>query len=219
VKFKKIFVIVAGVILAATAGVPATVGAPGPQVKASAPDLTAIKSQGSPRAPITIEVYSDYQCPQCKQFFETTTRQLIDNYVLPGKVYLVHRDFPLMMHSHSRDAARWASAAALVGRPQFEAAEQALYAKQDLWGATGQIEQVLASALNPADMAKVRKIESSDTAKLDAAIQGDLALGNTRRVNGTPSVFVMHRGEVTPLPAGGVNYSLLKQYLDYLLQH
>ena len=27
-------------------------------------------------------------------FYLTTTRQLIDNYVSTGKVYLVHREFP-----------------------------------------------------------------------------------------------------------------------------
>jgi protein-disulfide isomerase len=212
-----VFAILAGTFV----GVPALVSGQGAgaPAKPAATDLTAVKAMGSPRAPITIEVFSDYQCPQCRQFFETTTRQLVDNYVVPGKVYLVHRDFPLNMHSHSHDAARWASAAAAVGHAQFEAVEKALYAKQDVWGGSGQIEPIVAAALSPADMAKVRKIQSTETPKLDAAIQSDLSLGNTRRVNGTPSVFVTHRGEVTPLPAGGVDYSLLKQYLDYLLQH
>ena len=44
------------------------------------------------------------------------------------------------------------------------------------------------------------------------------ALGESRGVNGTPSIYVFHKGQMTPLPPGGVNYSLLKQYLDYLLQ-
>ncbi len=43
-------------------------------------------------------------------------------------------------------------------------------------------------------------------------------LGQTRRVSGTPTIFVTHGGTTTPLPPGGVGYPLLKQYLDYLLQ-
>jgi protein-disulfide isomerase len=179
-------------------------------------DMTALKSVGSREAPITIEVFSDYQCPQCRIFYLDTARQLMDAYIPAGKVYYVHRDFPLSMHSHSREAARWASAAALAG--VFQTAEQTLYAKQEEWGSTGKIEDTLASALSAADMKKVRTIEATQGAQIDAAIARDMALGESRGVNGTPSIYVFHKGQMTPLPPGGVNYSLLKQYIDYLLQ-
>ena len=173
---------------------------------------------GSRQAPITLEIFSDYQCPDCRRMHTTTTRQVIDNYVSSGKVYLIHRDFPLAMHAHSRVAARWVNAAAAVGSGVFQAAENALYAKQDEWAATGNVEQALASLLPAADMRRVRAIESTQRAQLDAAVQADFSLANSRNVSGTPSVFVIHRGQTTPLPAGSVSYSLLKQYLDYLLQ-
>ena len=34
----------------------------------STQDMTALKAMGSREAPITIEVFSDYQCPQCRVF-------------------------------------------------------------------------------------------------------------------------------------------------------
>ena len=187
-----------------------------PQPKAMQ-DLTGIKAMGSRQAPIIIEVFSDYQCPQCRIFYEDTVRQLINNYIAAGKVYYVHRDFPLPMHSHSREAARWANSAAIAG--VFQTAEQTLYAKQDDWGSTGRIDDALASTISAADMKKVRTIESTQGAQIDAAIAKDIALGNSKGVNGTPSIYVTHNGQTTALPPGGVNYSLLKQYLDYLLQH
>jgi protein-disulfide isomerase len=186
------------------------------QARLSPADLTAAKSIGSRQAPITLEIFSDYQCPDCKRMHTTTTRQLIDTYVATGKVYLVHRDFPLSMHTYSRQAARWLNAAAAAG--VFQATENALYAKQEEWGASGNIERALASALPAADMRKIRAMETAQRAQLDAAVQADVNLGNSRNVSGTPSVFVIHRGQMTPLPAGSVSYSLLKQYLDYLLQ-
>jgi protein-disulfide isomerase len=140
----------------------------------------------------------------------------MDSYIPQGKVYYVHRDFPLSMHSHSREAARWASAAAMAG--VFPTAEQTLYAKQDEWGSTGKIEEALANALAPADMKKVRTIQATQGTQIDAAIARDMALGDSRGVNGTPSIYVIHSGQTTPLPPGGVNYSLLKQYIDYLLK-
>jgi protein-disulfide isomerase len=179
-------------------------------------DLTAIKSAGSKDAPITIEVFSDYQCPQCRVFYLDTARQLMQTYIPAGKVYYVHRDFPLSMHSYSRQAARWASAAAIAG--VFQTAEETLYSKQDEWGSTGKIEDALASALSSSDMKKVRTIEATQGAQIDAAIARDMAVGDSRGVNGTPSIYVFHKGQMTPLPPGGVNYSLLKQYIDYLLQ-
>jgi protein-disulfide isomerase len=85
------------------------------QAKVSPTDLTTDKSLGSREAPITLEVFADYQCPQCRLFYETVTKQLIDTYVNTGKVYLVHRDFPLSMHSYSHQAAHWLNAAAAAG--------------------------------------------------------------------------------------------------------
>ena len=196
---------------------PATKSAdPATKPAAPAQDMTVLKAAGSRDAPITIEVFSDYQCPQCRVFYLDTARQLMQTYIPAGKVYYVHRDFPLSMHSHSREAARWASAAALAG--VFQSTEETLYSKQDQWGSTGKIEDTLAATLSPADMKKVRTIEATEGPQIDAAIAKDMALGESRGVSGTPSIYVFHKGQMTPLPPGGVNYSLLKQYIDYLLQ-
>lgn len=187
------------------------------QGKVTPGDLTSAKSLGSREAPITLEVFADYQCPQCRLFYETVTRQLIDNYVSTGKVFLVHRDFPLSMHTYSHQAAHWLNAAAAAG--YYSTVEQALYDKQDQWGATGKIEPILEGVLSPVEMKKVRLVESTQGALLDAAVASDMALGNSKHVDGTPTIFVYHKGQVTQLPTGGVNYALLKQYLDYLLTH
>jgi protein-disulfide isomerase len=205
------------VALALALLIPVLAGPAAAQTKAPVGSLTAKKSLGSPSAPITVEVFADFQCPQCRLFFLTTTQQLIDSYVSTGKVYLVHHDFPLNMHSHSHQAAEWANAAAIDGK--FEMAERALYEKQDTWGPTGQIEEVLAGVFPAADMKKIRDIESTQLSEIDAAIQSDMALGNSRNVNGTPTIYVTHRGQTTMLPQGGVNWEILKQYLDYLLAH
>jgi protein-disulfide isomerase len=194
--------------------VPSLVG----QAKLTPADLTLKKSIGTPTAPIKLEIFSDYECPACRDMHLNTTRQVIDNYVSTGKVYLVHRDFPLAMHPYSRVAARWVNAAAAAG--SFQAAETALYSKQDQWGANGNVEQTLAAALPAAEMTKIRAMELAQRAQLEAAVQSDMTLGNSRNITGTPSIFVVHRGQTIPLPSGPVPYALLKQYLDSLLaQH
>jgi protein-disulfide isomerase len=204
----------ASLALVAALVVPSLVG----QAKLTPADLTLKKSLGSPNAPIKLEIFSDYQCPACRDMYMNTTRQVIDNYVSSGKVYLVHRDFPLSMHTYSRVAAHWMNAAAAAG--SFQVAENVLFTKQDQWGATGNVEQALASSLPAADMAKIRATEMTQRAQLDAAVQSDVDMGTSRNVNGTPSIFVVNRGQTIPLPSGPVPYALLKQYLDSLLaQH
>src|SRR5262245_20504415 len=64
-------------------------------------DVDPHKAFGSKNAPVVMEVFSDYQCPACKQLYKTTNQALLDNYVNTNKVYLVHRDFPLPMHAYS----------------------------------------------------------------------------------------------------------------------
>ena len=46
---------------------------------------------GDPNAPILIEVFSDFQCPYCARYSETTEQQLIDAFVTPGTVYYRYR--------------------------------------------------------------------------------------------------------------------------------
>ncbi len=43
---------------------------------------------GEPDAPLTIIIYEDYSCPNCKRFFETVEPVLIERYISSGKLRL-----------------------------------------------------------------------------------------------------------------------------------
>src|ERR1700712_5429954 len=58
------------------------------------------KESGSPTAPITIEVYTDYECPACRELFLNTLPPLTTDCVATGKVRLIHRDYPLPQHQY-----------------------------------------------------------------------------------------------------------------------
>lgn len=188
-------------------------GAGRAQTRASAAEITPLKALGSKSAPITMEVFSDYQCPACGQLYMQTLRLVIDNYVSAGKVYLVHRDFPLPVHKYSRDAARWANAAAEIGK--FEKVEQALYTKRDSWENSGNIEAVVATVLSPAELKRARVLAQSG--KLDAVIEKDIALGGSYKVTQTPTSIVTCRGQTYPI-VGVVSYPILRQFFDSLLR-
>ncbi len=179
---------------------------------AASVDVTALKSFGSKGAPITMEVFSDFQCPACRSLYMSIWRQIQDNYVNTGKVYAIHRDFPLQAHAHSRVAARYANAAARIGK--FEKVEEALFTKQETWAASGDVDGTVASVLSPAEMAKVRQLVQGGS--LDAGIEKDVALGQGFAVSQTPTIIIHHRGETIPVK-GVVSYEVLHKYLDYLL--
>ncbi|MGB7283205.1 MAG: thioredoxin domain-containing protein [Candidatus Acidiferrum sp.] len=175
-------------------------------------DIDPHKAFGSKSAPIVMEIFSDYQCPACRQYFETTNRPLMDNYVSTGKVFLIHRDFPLPMHAYSRIAARYARAAAEVGK--IEPVEQALFDNQEKWEQTGDVDGTVAAALTPAEMAKVRALVKGGT--LEPLINKDYELGEMYRVSQTPTTVFHYKGQTYPY-AGEMNYEILSQFLNQLL--
>jgi protein-disulfide isomerase len=70
---------------------------------------------GKPEAPITIVEFSDYECPFCRRFFETTLPALKAQYIDTGTVRYVFRDFPLTMHRKAPKAAEAAHCAGAQG--------------------------------------------------------------------------------------------------------
>jgi protein-disulfide isomerase len=191
---------------------------------------TAEKSLGSPNAPIRMEVFDDYECPACDRFYEETLKQLISDYVASGKVYLIHRDFPLPGHKYSRQAARWVNAAARIGK--FETVERALFDNQMAWSEYGTenpqgiIKPFVQSALTPAEFQRVERImqgcesNSHDELKgcaVDAEIQHDIALGQLVPVQQTPTFVITCRGQKYPPVAGIISWQVLKPFLDQIL--
>jgi protein-disulfide isomerase len=195
-----------------------------------------VKSYGSSSAPITMEVFSDYECPSCRNLFETTLRPMIQDYVAAGKVYLVHRDFPLPMHKYGYEAARWLNASARVG--QFQVVEAALYDNQNAWAQDGSIEKYVSGAMSPGDFKRVQSQmqgcalpgaaavkpaefalggQAGQSCLLDTFIDQDRALGNKIPVQATPTYVITYKGNHLPAGSGSVSWPILKQFFDSLL--
>jgi protein-disulfide isomerase len=183
-----------------------------PQTAPGVSDVDPHKAFGSKNAPVTMEVFSDFQCPACKTLFTTTNRRLMDDYVSVGKVYLIHRDFPLPMHAYSRVAARYARAAAQLGK--VEPVELALFQNQEKWEQNGEVDGTVATALSAAEMTKVRALVKGGT--LEPLIDKDYMLGQTYNINQTPTTVFHCKGQTYPY-SGNMTYDTLKQFLDQLL--
>ena len=168
---------------------------------------------GSPKAPIVAEIYSDYECPPCASLFRETVPRLTVDYVEPGKVRLVHRDFPLARHRYAREAARYANAAGRIGR--YDAAVTQIFRTQQQWSSNGDIDSQLAPALSAAEMERVRDV-LRNSPDLDASVDRDVGQGRADGLRETPSMVVVANGKrhtLGPVPP----YPALKSYLDDLL--
>jgi protein-disulfide isomerase len=172
-----------------------------------------------------MEVFSDYECPSCRNLYENTLRPMISDYVASGKVYLVHRDFPLPMHKYGYEAARWVNAAARVG--QFQNVEAALYDNQDAWAANGNIEKYVASSMPAAEFKRVQKLMTGceylapgtigQSCTFDTYINADHDLGMKIPVQATPTYVITYKGQKLPAGSGAVSWPILKQFFDSLL--
>jgi protein-disulfide isomerase len=178
---------------------------------AAVSDIDANKTAGNPAAPVTIQVFSDFECPSCKVFHEQTLPLLQRDFVATGKVYLVYREFPLTIHAHSREAANYATAAARFGF--YQTVADALFRDQAAWSATGKVWDTVASVLTLAQQKKVKA--TADDASVLGEIQRDVNAGHAIPVPATPTL-VVSRGVKSYPVSGTLNYEILRSLINDL---
>lgn len=172
-------------------------------------DPTSDKTIGSKAAPTKIDLFLDLQCPPCKMFHDQTLPDVITNYANKGKVLIVLHDFPLPMHNHALEAARWANAANSVHK--YQQVSSALFAAQTQWVASGDLRSVVAATLSAAEM-KTVEAHLKDPS-IESGIDADRALGVQMGLKQTPTIVVSHKLQTYPF-GGFITYSTLKQALD-----
>jgi len=147
---------------------------------------------GSERAPVTVVVFADFQCPHCR-LEAPALRKAIDSF--RGRAKLVYKHFPLMGHDMAKVAAIATEAAHeqgkfwemhdLVFENQNDLSEKSLY---------GFAEEI------GLDMAQFKA--SFGAKKGKDVVEADKAEGEKLGIPGTPAVFVNGR-EVIPALFGG----------------
>ncbi|HTB15265.1 MAG TPA: thioredoxin domain-containing protein [Bryobacteraceae bacterium] len=177
----------------------------------------ADRTVGSPNAPVTLEVWSDFQCPHCAQLHFGAIKQAIGDCVASGKVRIVFRDYILPQMPYSRKAAQYADAASRIGK--YERICDTLFRTQQEWGRTGDVEGAVAKDLTPAEMAKVRKIlaDPKALAEINAEIDADMALARKIPLESTPTMILSGKGKRYPI-TGDARYDLLGRLIDTIVK-
>ena len=137
---------------------------------------------GSRGAPISIVVFSDYQCPSCR-YFDAVLDSLLKQ--RENDVRVVIRDYPLTsIHPHAYAAAL--AARCVHSERAFAAFHRVLFASQDSLGTIPMLD--LASRTKEIDTARFGSCLSSQEST--PLVERDMQVGDSAAVVATPTVFL-----------------------------
>jgi len=154
--------------------------------RVTAADLARVK--GDTSAKVWLVIVSDFQCPFCKSWHDSTAATLEKEYVATGKVRMAYVNFPLRMHPHAREASEAAMCAGAQGK--FWQYGDSLFNSQPEWAAmqvaTPKFESYATSL--GLDMSAWRSCMTDHV--MEGMIQADYDRGVKANVNSTPTFFV-----------------------------
>ncbi len=219
--YTPIAVVIAGIIIAAAIVFtrPQTANIQGNNAQTPPPVAADIKKVniknepfiGDANAPVVIAYWSDYQCPFCKQFEQTTMAEVIKNYVDTHKVKIVFKDFQFL--GPDSQAAALASRAVWENYPnQYFDWREAMFEKQDAEnGGFGKKEDiiVLTKTIKGIDANKISSLMDTNKVAYQKTIDADKQEGIKFGVRGTPGFIVGKQ-----LIPGVVGYSEFAELID-----
>jgi protein-disulfide isomerase len=171
-------------------------------------------SIGRPDAPVTIEVWADYQCPFCRLEDVLFGGALDREYVTPGIARIVYRDFAFL-GQESTDAAvaaRCAGAQDPGARLRFH---DALYTFQQ---GENQGRFARANLLQLAEMAGVPSVAVFTSCLDDPAVAGavadETAAGRSAGVSSTPTLLLRGPGGERVLAGFSKTWPTLRDALE-----
>jgi protein-disulfide isomerase len=179
----------------ASATTPAAAAAPttpGTSAAAATDPLVAhadsARIRGNPTSKVWMILASDFQCPYCKMWHDSSDMTIRREYIDNGKVRFAFVNFPINSHQNAIPAAEYAMCAA--AQDKFWQAHDSLFAHQDTWAALPNpgpaLERITASAGVEVDA--LRSCVSKH--KMLPLIEADREKASRAGVRATPSFFI-----------------------------
>ncbi|MGZ6270837.1 MAG: DsbA family protein [Candidatus Limnocylindrales bacterium] len=183
-------IVVAAILIGALVLLNRPTGASDPIVAPSVtspPALANDRTLGDPNAPVTIDVWSDFQCPNCETYTTQVEPKIVDAYVSTGKAKIVYHDL-IVIGPESIDAATAARCAGEQG--QFWAYHDYLFANQgaENSGAFSRDRLVAIADELKLDQAAFTKCLDDGTAR--SQVEAEDAAGKAKGIDSTPTITV-----------------------------
>jgi protein-disulfide isomerase len=155
-------------------------------------------SFGPAKAKVTIVVFSDFECPYCKQFAATIRQNIVQKY--PNDVRVIFKDFPLTpIHPWAHSAAEAARCLGEQKPEAFWAFHDWVFEHQDKVNADNLREKTLG-------LAKAQQLDESraatciDTHATSPAVDESMKAGRALQVDLTPTLFINGRMQTGAVP-------------------
>lgn len=169
-------------------------------------------SFGTPGAPVVLVVFSDFQCPYCREEAKMLRENVVATY--PKQVRVYFKDLPLeQIHN-------WAKPAALAGRCVFRQNagmfwryHDWVFEAQDKLTAENFRDKIMEFA-NQNDLDSLQLRQCLDTKATLAEVEKSVAEARELRVMSTPTLFVNGRR----IPAR-IGWPELKQVIDFEIEY
>jgi len=190
---------------------------PGPQLIQGLLDDDPVK--GNPDATVTIVEFSDFQCPFCQRFHQTTLPLILENYVDTGKVKFVYRDYPIV-GLHPNGAIPTALAAECADEQgMFWQYHDKIFQTQKNWErlAAEDITNELKTFAVELGLDTNQFNDCLNSEKYLDEVNNDLKDGTSYGVTGTPGFFIGNEERGYIKVTGAQPYSVFQNVLDQML--
>lgn len=165
---------------------PATGTVPTTDAPVQVADMARIK--GDSTAKVWMVIVSDFQCPFCKTWHDSTAAMIEKDYVATGKVRLAYVNFPLNIHPHAREAAEAAMCAG--AQHKFWEFGDRLFATQEQWAGLGIATPSFDSSASQLGLDMTAWRDCMRSHVMAPMIQADYDRGVKANVNYTPTFFI-----------------------------
>lgn len=142
---------------------------------------------GNKDAPISVAVFSNFQCPYCARA-DVALRGLLKDEELQAKIKIVFKHFPFDRHTDARPASKATLAAGEQGNDKFWLMAEKIFANQSELGEKSYQKWAKEIGL---DVAKFNADLKNNDAKYDETINADIKLGAEQaELRGTPWIVI-----------------------------
>ncbi|MDO8508680.1 MAG: DsbA family protein [Nanoarchaeota archaeon] len=166
--------------------------------------------KGKAEASVTIIEFSDYQCPFCQKFYETSLPEIEEEYIKTGKVKLVYKDFPLnSIHPEAQKAAESAHCVReQKGDEGYFKMHDKLFENQQSLSVENYKKWARSLGVVGAKFDKC-----IDEGVYSTLVKEDLEYGESLGVSGTPAFFINGK-----MISGAQPFDVFKQAIDSVLE-
>ncbi len=167
-------------------------------------------SFGAPGASVVMVVFSDFQCPHCREEAKTLRENIAKTYPTQARVYF--KDYPLANHD-------WARPAAIAGRCIFRQNPLGFWDYHDwVFDKQGEItaanfREKLNGFLKGQEIDPLQLNRCLEKRETEPEVEKSMAEARALRVNSTPTLFLNGR------KLGNVAWPNLKQIIDREIEY